>query len=97
MATSNVHLMAGLACMSDTIANNTDLNNVTKPGTYYANNVTATNKPTGMTTKYFHLVVIGLVSGASVIQILSTLGTDYVYYRGHYGTTWTAWRRVTST
>ena len=77
---------------SSSIANNTNLNTITTPGMYYSNNVTTTNKPSGFTANYYHLMVFGLVG--TVIQIITDLGASEVWIRGIYGTTVGTWRKL---
>lgn len=77
---------------SSSIADNTNLNTITTPGMYYSNNVTTTNKPSDLTSNYFHLMVIGLVG--TVIQICFDLGGSLMCVRGIFGTTVGDWRRV---
>lgn len=94
-AMTNRELTDKVANYDAILPSSTDLNNITKTGFYFCNNV-STNTPSDITANYFGLLVFSF-GGSAVRQVI--VGTDCLYVRSYGGSpaTWKSWYKFTGT
>lgn len=70
-----------------------DLNNVNKTGFYYC----LTNLTNSPTSGYLYLIVLRISYSGDFLQLALDISTNVMYHRTFInGTTWTTWKRVTT-
>ena len=83
-----------IANLKDGLADNTNLNTITTPGTYWMQNgATAVNKPATMTSNSIRITV-KQINTNNIIQTVETAVSNQHFVRTYqiYSSTWSAWK-----
>lgn len=87
--------LASTKANTDILPSTTDLNDITDPGFYFANDV-STNAPSTIQTT-FYLLIVGRFDNNSVRQMIVTKNMIYTRSKGGSPSTWSNWFYYTGT